>query len=609
MRNVVKSILALVLPSCLLYAQITFTSQGTQLTPQLTPPAGNTPPDQKCVLQGRVINSQTGEPLKKTGIRLARHGSGTIVMVSGPGSGIPMGGQGYSTVSDADGSFRIEGIEPGDYILWGQRSGYLNTQYGAKRPMALGTILTLRPAQQMTDISLALLPQAVISGKVVDEDGDPINGAMVQVLRQTWERGKLAYLPRSGSPTNDLGEFRAADLGPGKYYVCAQKMNFQMPGEEQPTAPGKPDIRPIRTCYPGATTIETATPIEITAGQDAADTNIRMQSAQSYHVRGKVVGNLPAGESQRMSVSISARDEQAFFFGNQTIVGKDQSFDIAGVAPGSYNITVMVMGGGIRNGARQPVDVGQGDVNDLIVTLFPPGSLRGQIRLEGTPQAGSPAGNLANVHVSLSPADQGMIFGRTPNAQAKPDGSFTLESVAAGKYYVQVHPPAGAYLKSVHLGQEEIAGKTLDLTQGVAGELDIVFRYGVAEVDGTLQGAQNTSAADASSTGQAATSGLTASVVLVPDVLDANGSGMQFGSTNQNGTFTIKQVPPGHYRAYAFEQIDQNQLQNPELLKQLEAMGAEVEVNENDRKQLQLSLISADDVQQLLTRLGIDSSQ
>ena len=43
-----------------------------------------------------------------------------------------------------------------------------------------------------------MTPQAIITGKVLDADGDPVSGGMVQVLAPTWMRGKLRYNPRGG---------------------------------------------------------------------------------------------------------------------------------------------------------------------------------------------------------------------------------------------------------------------------------------------------------------------------------------------------------------------------------------------------------------------------
>jgi len=97
------------------------------------------------------------------------------------------------------------------------------------------------------------------------------------------------------------------------------------------------------------------------------------------------------------------------------------------------------------------------------------------------------------------------------------------------------------------------------------------------------------------------------SIVLVPDVLNADGSGMYYGNANQVDSFTIKNITPGHYRAYALENVNTNELQDPDVLKQLESKATEVEIKENDRKQIQLPLISSADLQQIFARLGIDS--
>src|SRR5581483_4774316 len=245
-RNLVRLAIATLTLTGALSAQIMFSSQAQG--PPLTPPGSTTPPDQKCALQGRVTNAQTGEPLRKANVRLVRH-SGSDVSSTGA-VGVVMGSftppSGYSATSESDGSFHIEGIEPGDYTLSGDRTGYLETQYGSKDPMESGTVLTLHPAQQLTGLDLALIPQGVVSGKVVDEAGDPVPGVMVQVLRRAWQRGKLRYMPRGVASTNDLGEFRSANLSPGTYYVCANKMNMGAPAEA-PSASGKPDLRPVRT--------------------------------------------------------------------------------------------------------------------------------------------------------------------------------------------------------------------------------------------------------------------------------------------------------------------------------------------------------------------------
>ncbi|HZS55034.1 MAG TPA: carboxypeptidase-like regulatory domain-containing protein [Bryobacteraceae bacterium] len=567
----------------------------------LTPPPSNSKPEDRCVLQGRVTNALTGEPLKKAAVRLTRQMTVT--------TDSPTAQQGYSTTSEADGSFKIENIEPGNYHLSGNRSGYLDTQYGAKGAGQRGSTITLRPAQQLANINLALTPQAVISGKVVDQDGDPVSNAMVQLVGQMWQRGKLRHMMQNGSNSNDLGEYRIANVRPGKYYLVVQRMRFPQDTEASPEA-GKPDIRPVKTFYPEAPNLSSATPLDVKAGQDLSGMDIRLRSAATYHIRGKIVGTVPEGASDRLTLNASARDEQDMmsFFGGGTTVTKDHTFDLAGISPGSYTLNLFTMGGQLRTLGRQDVDVGQGDVNDVQVMIVPPGTLRGQISVEGNPPTGSTPANLKNVRVFLGPADMSMMMFGNNNVTPKDDGSFTMENVSPGKYYVNTNSPSGTYLKSVRFGNQDILGKELDLTQG-SGQVTLIFSYGVAEVDGTVQFPQTTAASSDSSSNAQPNATPDASIVLVPETLHEDGSGMHFGNSGSGGSFTVKQVPPGHYRAYAFEKPDYQQMQNPDVLKQLESKGTDVELKENDKKQIQLPLITADDMQQIYLKLGLDVPQ
>ena len=67
------------------------------------------------------------------------------------------------------------------------------------------------------------------------------------------------------------------------------------------------------------------------------------------------------------------------------------------------------------------------------------------------------------------------------------------------------------------------------------------------------------------------------------------------------------QVAPGRYRAYAFEDVNSSDLQNPDLLKALEGRGLEIELKQSKQKQIQLPLITAGDYHQAVAQLGLES--
>ena len=564
---------------------------------QLTAPPSNTPPEKKCALGGHITNAVSGEPLKKVNIRLIAHGSGQGNTMRRFGS---VSSQGYSATSEADGSFHIEGIEPGQYNLSANKIGFLTFNYGAKGPMEMGTILNLSPAQKLTNLTLGLSPQAVISGKVVDSDGDPVGNGMVQALAQSWMHGKQQYLPRGGGQINDLGEYRIANLSPGKYYICTQMYSgSRMGGPEPIPAPGKPDVRPVRTFYPSATTLANSTLIEVKAGQDASGTNIQIQEAQTYHVRGKVAGALPTDGAERTSLNLTPRDEgMRFFFDGQSRVKPDGTFDIPGVAPGSYTLNLFRIAGQLRTVAHQDVDVGASDVNGVELAMSVSGSLHGRVKIEGAPSTGVPQVDLAHLHLYLLPVEQ-IMMGAPPPAKFEPDGTFSIENVLPEKYTIGTNPPQGTYLASVVYGSSDILGKALDLSGGVGGEINVTFRYGAAEVDGSIKQAPGADTASRTPpSGQ---------VLLVPEVMNADGSGSHFGSTDTSGSFTLKQVPPGRYKAYALEELNFGEVQNPEFRKALESKATDVQVKENDKLQIQLPLISSEELRQLLMSAGVQT--
>ena len=155
------------------------------------------------MIEGVVTKEPGSEPVKKALIELIAENQAE--------------GGDYTAVSGPDGAFRIEGIVPGRYHLFAERTGLLEVD--KHRARADGRVLTLAAGQELKDLRIRLQAAAVVRGRVTDEDGDPMPNAQVTVLRQTYVSGRSRWEQAGAERTNDLGEYRVAGLAAGNYYV------------------------------------------------------------------------------------------------------------------------------------------------------------------------------------------------------------------------------------------------------------------------------------------------------------------------------------------------------------------------------------------------------
>jgi len=564
--------------------------------PQMKAPASVTPEKDRCVVTGRVSSMQTGEPLKKATLHLTmrnapRNTNGVFEQT------------GYSGTSEADGSFKFEGVEPGEYSLRGEKAGYIQTSYGSKTGMMGGTTLTLQPGQQLTDLKLQLLQQAIVTGRVLDEDGDPVPNVSVLAMTSMHLQGMSRYFPRGQANTDDTGAYRIANLTPGKYYIMTQLQRGNMGMREKPATPGKPDLQPVSTYYPNSLDRTGASAVDLKAGQEMPGVDIRQRTLETFHIRGKLAGASGDEDKTPRMLMLQRDDGDAVFFGGgMSMVGADHTFDIANVAPGSYTL-IMPAFNGKKETASQPVEVASADVNDVVVTIHPALTIHGSVELQGSLPASAKDKPLENLQIFASPEGNSMFFGGG-NGMSKADGTFSLENVTPGKMKVHVsNEPDGAYIKSIRFGNQEVMGKTVDLTQSSVGEIHVVLHAGAPEISGTaMKKKEGDAAASGSSVLMPASS---ATILLIPEDLTRNGGSVHSTNTNQNGAFTEKGMAPGVYYAVAVESEDFRSWDDPAWLKQLVDKGTKVEVQENDKKQVQVTMLSAEELQAALTAAGV----
>ena len=389
--------------------------------------------------------------------------------------------------------------------------------------------------------------------------------------------------------SDDAGEFKIGNLAPGRYYLSVAPQRSGIFGESvrrAPANPDKPEEDYVTTYYPGVTDAAAATAIEVVAGRDLPGTDVRLRKAQVFRVRGKVAGSIPNQSIQGLRVALLPRDGGFMgFFGNgASVIGKDGAFELTDVQPGSYTLAATSMEGMMQILARQPLEVGSRNVDDVVLTLQPLGELRGSVKVEGqqNANAGQNAAPAPHLRVMLMPSD-GPSF-NTPNATVADDGTFVLPNIAPGKYRINIIGNAdGTYLKSVRFGNQETLASGLDLSQGAGGgALQVVFNAAAGQIDGTVQTEEHQPAAGSI-------------VTLAPDPPQAEQTYLyRMIPADQNGRFSLKNIAPGKYRLYAWEDLESGAQFDPELAKLHESQSVLVTVGENGHEQATLVRVPAE---------------
>ena len=509
-----------------------------------------TSPDtpEKGLLAGKVLNSATGEPVRKAQVALLNK--------SAPPKGKPESLGAGSAVTDAAGSFELTALAPGRYGLAAFRDGFASPNvHGESKFLNV----TLASGEEKRDIVIRLTPLGIITGRILDEDGDPIRQIQVQTMVYRYTAAGRQLSPRGSATSNDLGEYRIYDVPPGHYYLKAssfESMGGGSSGESYGTS-----------YYPGTPDTATAAAIEVGAGQTLEGINLTLHPTRVASIRGRVMN-----PGNNLLVGLMKFSEGGSSTTNMGVDDRDGKFELQ-ASPGSYFLTAASTVGGQHYSASLPIQVGAADLEGIELHLLPPIEIAGQIRIEGKTSA-----KLSRLNIALESG------GRRTQSMAslgpKEDGSFVLQGLEPSVYQVSAEAPEDLYLKAVRWGDRDVMQAGLDLTQGAAeSRLVVVMSANGGQIDGVVEDDQSAPAVEAT-------------VTLVPSGAAPSRSLFKFASTSPRGHFSMAGIAPGSYKLFAWEDADPNQVMyDPDFLKPFDSQAQSIEISEGSRKSVQLKLI------------------
>jgi protocatechuate 3,4-dioxygenase beta subunit len=550
-------------------------------------------------IRGRLATADTGSPVRRAQVR-----------VSGPDIMPKM------AITDAEGRYEFKDLPAGRFNISATKAGFVTVNYGQTRPFETGKAIDLGEAQVVDKADITMPRGSAISGRIVDEFGEPLADAQVSALRSAWGNGRRRLTPTGRTAqTNDLGQYRIYGLPPGEYYVSATlRGGAEMMFVEGVAAtfvtgggPGASGSEPrsgyAPTYFPGTANGSEAQKIQLPLGQEMQSADFSLLPVRLVKVSGTVVGSdgRPVEGAMLQVVPRNNSDAGSAFFSMAGSARSDRNgqFTLNGVAPGEYTLQVrgtqmitttgggdtmmfstrVNMGGG--EGAEfgsVPLSVAGEDVSNVMVATSKGAAVSGRVTFEG----GSKPANTAPLRISAmlidNEAPMGMPGG---SASVSSEGAFEIKGLMGPRLIRPTGLPAGWALKSVTVNGADVtdSGITIKPNEPV-GNIEVVLTSKMQEVTGGVT-AGNQPATDYT-------------VVVFSEDAEKWTAPMTryvtFTRPNQQGRYRVTSLPPGSYYAIAVDYIAQGDWNDPEVLTRLKAQATRFSLSEGEVQTLDLKL-------------------
>jgi uncharacterized protein (DUF2141 family) len=411
---------------------------------------------------GTVSDAVSHQPLRKVKVTLV------------------LGNQALDTQATTDdaGAFAFHDLKPGQYQLGVE---WLRDYTSVK-------VITVSPSENPDPIKIELIPGTVVSGRILDEDGDPLNGCGAQVRRA--EHPEQIIARTTGEP----GDYRLFGLRPGKYILavqCPVPVFQSRPFSAGPDPP--PSLAYPLQFYPAALDAAAAEQIQLAAGTERAGVDFRMRTAHVTQVRAVIAPSSPNWHGRDLIVQLIGPGDLLGGESGKIAPGSPGNvFQFPQVFPGSYVLLAATFSPENRIGAVERVEVKDQPVN-TVIELKHAIDVHGTVELESSANSANVQLPQINIQLRMENPEVAGPYTLIEDGPVQPDGSFTLNSMipVQSRLYAfggVIYGPGGSgsfFIKSVRLGNKESSGRTIDLSSGSPDTLKIVLSANTATIHGT----------------------------------------------------------------------------------------------------------------------------
>ncbi|HEY4765033.1 MAG TPA: carboxypeptidase regulatory-like domain-containing protein [Candidatus Sulfotelmatobacter sp.] len=442
-------------------------------------------------------------------------------------------------VTSDDGRFQFSNVPAGKYSLTGAKRGFITASY--EQHEQFSTAIVTGAGIDTETLVLRLAPTAIISGKVLDEAGEPVRHATVTSYFDDHSSGVDQIRQSHITQTDDLGAYEITSLMPGTYFLSAAAKPWyavhpistrsgSSQSADTANADGTTFDRSLDVAYPltyyaDVTEADSAAPIPIRGGE-RLQVEIHLNPVPALHLLFRVHNNGNRG-------GIFPRLEQPAFDGS-TFLQSDNVrtvspglVEITGVPAGRYNVRFYGAGSGTQmNGVDLNKDGEELDTStaEALSTVKISVHLSGETSLP------------PRLTLALQSAHRSMAGVQ----QVNPQGEVEFQQIPAGRYEVLLWGPLKPY-SIVHISAEgaEVSGHSLTVAPGSSPEVSLTLVGGSVNVEGIAKHAGKPFAG--------------AMVVLVPKNPETDRQLFRRDQSDLDGTFSLRNVVPGSYTLLAIE--------------------------------------------------------
>jgi protocatechuate 3,4-dioxygenase beta subunit len=495
------------------------------------------------VVSGTAVDSETHAPLSETEVQIAPANQRDLI---------------ESVITGPDGRFSFNNLFAGKYALTAARPGYLSSTFQQHGRYSTGIVTG--PNLPTTGLLLPLSRKCVISGIIVDQDGDPVPNARIEALRDAVVEGLRSVRAVGFGTTGADGRYRVSNLQPGSYYLALsaqpwyaqQYMAHQaLKADAGATSSGQFDVAYPIVYYPGVTADASAEAIVLRNGAHAqADftltavpaAHVTMSRTSGSHI------NLMMMAPTRWGVGIPVR---SMFF---SPLGR-----VFNVAPGKYQLIAGWRDTQGRHSANKIVDISGS-------TTIEPSSLESQRSIVVTLTG---QGGFRPSAMDLRLRDLSTLRVYRPVLSGSGQMRWPAQELMSNRYEVLWTGEDGSYIESLTATNARVTGRIVELGPDATAQLHVTLAQGTSMMTGKVE--QNGSPVAA------------AMVLLLPNDFGVAPSLIRRDQSDSDGTFLLQDIAPGSYTLLALPADDNLEYANPAVMQQYLAIGKKVTIAPSSR--------------------------